>query len=88
MPIEVSICMNLRPRLLGGSVTKVTQEQLKVRRVDNDIVLGIWRTLLMSWLTDETKGLLKVTQMVRIDEDRYKSANGSARPCHVILQVS
>ena len=80
--------MNLRLRLLGGSVTKVMQEQLKVRRVDNDIVLGIQHMLLMSWLTDEMKGLLKVTQMVRIDEDQYKSVNGSARPCHIILQVS
>jgi len=68
-------------------VTKMTKEQLKVRRVDNDIVLGIRRALSMSWLTDETKGFLKVTQTVRIDEDRYKSANGNARPCHVILQA-
>jgi hypothetical protein len=60
--------MSLRPRLLGGSVTKVTKEHLKVRRVDDDIILGIRCALLMSWLTDETKGFLKVTQTVRIDE--------------------
>ena len=84
-PVEVSIGMNLRPRLLGGSVTKVTKKHLKVRHVDNDIILGIQRALLMSWLTDKMKGFLKVTQTVRIDKDQYKSVNGNARLCHVIL---
>lgn len=80
--------MNLRPRLWGGSVTKVTKERLKVGRVDDDIVLRNRHALLMSWLTDETKGFLQVTQVVRIDKDWHKFANGSARSCHVILQVS
>ena len=66
-------------------MTKVTKEHLKVRHVDNDIILGIWHALLMSWLTDKMKGFLKVTQTVRIDEDWYKSVNGNARPCHIIL---
>ena len=80
--------MNLRPRLWGGSVTNVMKERLKVGCVDDDIVLRNWHALLMSWLTDEMKGFLQVTQVVRINKDWHKFVNGSARSCHIILQVS